>query len=1120
MKKRIICTFLWVFTLLLLSPWEEVCAQGGTAYRRSPITLHVNDRPLKNVLDTLAQVANVHFFYNHSQVAVDKKVSVNVDNKTLEDVVKNLVAGMDLDVSFELNRTVVLKPAMKRVEGVPTLKVKGKVVDATTGEPLVGATVVLVNNKMMGVVADLDGNFEIDLPHGATALEISFIGYQTETLALQQLDLNKDIVVKMSQMTTEMDAVVVTGMAPRKVEGFTGGYVSVKGEELKKLSPGNLLKALQLFDPSFRIVENNKRGSDPNTMPEFQLRGDAQLGDFSSSSMNMLLGDYSNSPNMPLFILDGFESTLQRIMDLDPERVESITILKDASATAIYGSRAANGVVVFETKKPLPGALNIFYSSNYSVQVPDLTDYNLMRAEEKLEYEKASGLFGDRPELLNYYNQKREEILRGVDTYWLSEPVRIGFSHRQHVSAEGGDDAFRYNLSLNYNGENGVMKGSDRTNYGMDIALSYRRKKWNVRNTFSMQQTKSNNSPYGSFSTYATLNPYYRKTDENGNYQKVIEKKFTGSSYEDIPNPLYNIQFAFKDNSKNFSLTNNFAIECAILENLRLSADVSFTKTSGESDQFKSSNHTDFETQKTPLAERGTYNKSWANGFSWTANAQISYNWVKDAHNLSFMGRYNISESISSGVNLAAKGFPNDNMTDLMFAYDITKKENQINVGQESKSRSLGVIASLSYMYDYRYAMDASIRGDLASQFGSNTGMAPFWSLGVRWNLHRESFLEGSIVSNLVLRANLGTTGSQNYSPYMSKETYSFSGLLFPYTSSDVLGAQLMALGNPNLGWSTTQNRSIALDFGLWQNRFSGSFSYYNNYTDELLLDYNIAPSSGFTTVMNNVGSVLNEGYEVMLSVTPINDYERNIQWMVSVNGSYNRNIIKKISNELEELNKANMNKSSAPEPIYQEGKSTSTLFAVRSLGIDPMTGQEIFLKKDGTRTFIWDPVDKVDCGDTQPKLQGSLSTSFIWKNLSIALGCTYQFGADRYNNTLVDKIENAPVGYNVDRRAFEDRWEKPGDIAKYKKISYNSANTPASDRFIEKFHEFKFSTLSIDYRFEADKYKLLNKLNIASINVSTAFEDLGRISTVKEERGTDYPFARVFNLSLSVLFN
>ena len=260
----------------------------------------------------------------------------------------------------------------------------------------------------------------------------------------------------------------------------------------------------------------------------------------------------------------------------------------------------------------------------------------------------------------------------------------------------------------------------------------------------------------------------------------------------------------------------------------------------------------------------------------------------------------------------------------------------------------------------------------------------------------------------------------------MSKETYSFAGLLFPYTSSDVLGAQLMALGNPNLGWSTTQNRSVALEFGLWQNRFSGSFSYYNNYTDELLLDYNIAPSSGFTTVMNNVGSVLNEGYEVMLSVTPINDYERNIQWMVSLNGSYNRNIIKKISNELEELNKANMNKSTAPEPIYQEGKSTSTLFAVRSLGIDPMTGQEIFLKKDGTRTFIWDPVDKVDCGDTQPKLQGSLSTSFIWKNLSIALGCTYQFGADRYNNTLVDKIENAPVAYNVDKRAFEDRWQKP----------------------------------------------------------------------------------------------
>ncbi len=1093
-------------------------AENDDHYRKTLITLQVKDENTEDVLNKVAELAHVQFFYNHSAFNLQKKVSLNLKNRSLEDVLMYIFAGQEVDFEYQMNRTIVIKPRPKVKPGELIRKVSGKITDAQTKEPLPGASIVLAERKGVGGVADAEGRFFIEVPMGISALHISFVGYQTETIRLDDGEKLTDLVIRMTPQVVEMEGVVVTGMTPRKVEGFTGSYVSVKGEELKKLSPNNLLKALQFFDPSFRIVENNARGSDPNTLPEFHLRGDVQIGDVTSSGMEMLLGDYSNRPNMPLFILDGFEATLQRIVDLDPERVESITILKDAAATAIYGSRAANGVVVFETKKPLPGALNVSYSANVGVSIPDLTDYNLMNAEEKLQYEWDARLFSPlNATQMNDYNHYKSEVLKGVDTYWLSAPLQTAVTHRHTLSMEGGDEALRYNLSLNYSSTPGVMKKSDRRSMGLNLTLNYRRKKWNISNQLSLSDTKGNNSPYGNFGTYARLNPYYRKTDENGNYTYVLDRKFigVGTQQATITNPLYNTQFPSKDMSQNFNVTDNFSIECAILENLRVSAQASFTKGIAKSEVFKSKNHTDFASE-TDLTRKGSYQKSNANSFSWNTNMAVNYNLLIDKHTISLMGRLDIQESKNDAVNLSALGFPNDNMTDFLFAYEMEQRVS----GNEATSRSLGIVAGVSYMYDYRYAFDFSLRGDLSSQFGSDTEMAPFWSVGIRWNAYREKWLKDSWVSNLVVRGSYGITGSQNYAPYQAVETYNFSNLLFPYLSSDVLGAELMGFGNPDLGWSKTENRSAAIELGFLQNRVNASFNYYNNYTESLLLDYTLSPSAGFSSMMTNAGAVENVGYDLTFSVLPVQDYEHQIQWSVSWNGSHNRNRIKKISNVVKKMNEENLKNPNAPLPIYEEGKSTSQLFAVQSLGIDPATGKEVFLKRNGEKTFIWDPADKVPFGDTEPKLRGSVSSSLTWKNLSVSLACTYEMGAYRYNSTLVDKIENSNIGYNVDKRAAENRWRQAGDIAKYKSIQITNQETSTSSRFIEKLNEFRFGSLSLGYRFESKQFKLLRYCKIASLNLSATMEDLGRISTVKQERGTEYPFARSFSFSLSALFN
>ena len=1122
-KKKMLQEFLGhrflVFALFMLI-FSGGLKAAEEEYQKKKISVQIVNETIEQALNKIGNIADIRFFYNHASFDFSKKININITDKELRDAIGQVLAGYAVDVEYQPNRTVVLRPR-KELPAHDVQKISGVVKDAKTGEPLLGASIVLKEQRGVGAVTNMDGRFHLEIMEGsATALVISFVGYQEEEVNIAGKGDMADVVVKLTAMSIEMEDVVVTGMAPRKVSGFTGRYVTVKGDQLKKLNPNNLLQALQLFDPSFRIVENNTAGSDPNALPEFRLRGDVQLGQGatgSSADFQMLMGDYSNRPNMPLFILDGFETTLQRIIDLDPERVESITILKDAAGTALYGSRASNGVLVFETKKPKPGALTLSYSGNVGISVPDLSDYNLMNASEKLEYERSAGLF-ESVDMLNYYNKYKQEILRGVNTYWLSQPLRTALTHRHTLNMEGGDEAIRYSLSLNYGDEFGVMKGSDRNNVGLTLSLQYRRKKWNISNSLSMTNTKSHNSPYGSFSEYTKLNPYYRLTDENGRYQQVIEIKPMSSANnpKTVTNPLYNVQFPNKDLSNNFSIVDNFSIEYAIMDNLRVNGQVSLTKSTARSEQFKSSHHTDFAPEE-DLTQRGSYTKSTGESVSWNANAALNYNLVKGKHGMFALLRWDVSSSKSDGINLSAKGFPDDNMDDFLFAFEMDQRVN----GEESTQRSVGMTGSLNYMYDQRFSVDFNIRGDLSSQFGADTKMAPFWSVGLRWNMEREKWLEGSIISNLTLFGSVGTTGSQSYSPYQAKETYSFGDLMFPYPSGDVLGAQLMAIGNPDLGWSKTMQKSVSLEFGLWNSRLNATVSYYHNYTDEMLLGTNIQPSTGFSTLTRNVGAVLNEGVDVSLNGLLINNYENQFQWSLSVNATHNRNVIKKLSNELKEMNRKNQENRNEILPIYEEGESTTVIKSVRSLGIDPATGQELFQKLNGEKTFVWDAADKVPVGDTEPKVRGAVNSSLIWQNLSVNLGFSYQFGADRYNQTLVDKIENIDISQNVDRRAAgSDRWSPTNRYAKYKGISFFNQQTPVSTRFLQKLNEFVFNSVSIGYRFEPKQFKFLEACKIASLSLNASMQDIGRISSVKQERGLDYPFARSFNLSLSVLFN
>ena len=1103
--------------IMLLCSMTAAHAQSSGELKNKPVTLRVSNQPLGKVLEMVAEAADAKItLQNVSLWNINKPTTLAVKDKPLDKVLGELVGDQNVIIRYEDNNRIILEPDTFTESDNTLLTVSGLVLDDDTQEPLIGATVLITDgtgksNGARGGMTDLDGKFSLRL-HKNESISVSYVGYNP--VSKQNVKNENNLVVKLKP-SIELDDVVVTGISRRSKNSFTGNYVEVKGDDLRKMSPTNILKGLQFFDPSFKIIENNNAGSDPNAEPDFQIRGDQSLGSKSMNSMDLMLDNVSSRPNTPLFVLDGFTVPLSRILDLDPERVENITILKDAAATSVYGSRAANGVVVVETKVAPDGALSVSYNGTTTVQTPDLTDYNMMDAATKLNTEWRAGLYAPHNAAhMNLYNKYRRNVLGGVNTYWLSKPLRTAIQHRHSVSVAGGTEAFRYSLDVNASIQPGVMKESENQTKGVNFNMTYLKEKFTMRANVGLSESDSKNSPYGSFSQYTRLNPYYIPLDAKGQQMKVLDNNTVSGQSKVITNPLYDATVGIKDMSNSLSVTTSLSLEYMLLKNLRITEQFSYTRGMAGTDQFYPADHTRFELED-DLTRKGSYNKSTGNMSSWSSNLGVNYNLVLKKHLFSVFANWTISEDKNNYVNLSATGYPDKHMDDFIFGNKM--ETNMSNIGTENISRSIGLIGQFSYSYDNRYSVDFNISGEASSRYAKHD-LVPFWSVGGRWNAHNEKWLQGYL-SNLVFRASYGVTGEQNFSPSDAIEYYTFSGTMRPYSSFPVLGALLSGLNNAELGWAKTHNTSLSVDFGFWKNRVNVTFNYYNNITKELLTNYDLAPSTGFPTMVMNAGELQNRGFDVSLNVIAVQNLRKQFFWTITANANSNRNKIRKLSDYLKKVNEEQMKSAAAPLPQYREGESTTTLYVVRSLGVDPVTGKEVYLKRDGTKTFVWSANDKVPVGDTNPKISGTVSTNINWKDFSCSLGFTYKYGGVVYNQTLVDKIENQNVAYNLDRRAGQGRWEKPGDVKPYVGFSPTGANTPASTRFIMDDNEIRFATLNVGYRLTGENFKFLRKANIDVLALNFTTNDIARISPIRMERGLDYPFARSYTFSLSFMF-
>lgn len=1132
-------------SVLLLTAAFLNAHAAGTA---QSVTLSGKDLSLPAVFSAVKKQTGYVFFYNKNDLKDARPVTLEAVNMPLTVFLENVmqkqplsfrIDGKNIILSRKSPELLLFQETMPaRVEETVWQPITGRIVDST-GAALAGATISIRGGNKM-VTADASGRFSIEAEPG-DVLVISYVGFAPATYKVK--NDTKNIVLTLSPAVTAIDNVVVTGIFNKPKESFTGATRVISEREIRDFQGRNIFVTLGNIDPSLYMVPNNLAGSDPNRIPELQLRGTRNLPNIDQfqvtsnqeggflAAQDQRLRDQAAALNAPLIIMDGFPTTLQRMMDLNINEIASITLLKDGSATALYGSQGANGVIVIVTKQPQAGKLRLTYKGGLNVSLPDLSSYDLLDAREKLALEVASGYYSVPTqnaayniELEKYYNEVLGLVESGVNTDWLSKPLRTQVDQNHSLRLEGGDNAFRYALEGQYNRINGVMKGSGRETVNGSVTLTYRLNKLNFSNNLRIGNTKGTESPWGSFSDYVKLNPYWSPYDANGNVVQFFQPaslNYWGPKLGSIPayaNPMYDATLNSFNKSAYTNITNNFQVEWRPAAHLTLNGGIGINSNLSSADDFKPASHSSFAGYAaSDIFRKGSYVYASGKDFGYTTRLSANYyNMFAGVHGLSIGVSAEANESKTTQYSFAAEGFPDESIDFLGMALQYV--QGGAPSGSESTVRRVGLVGTANYSYDDRYFVDFTYRVDGASQFGSDKRYAPFYSVGGGWNLHHEAFFRDlTFIDRLKLRGSYGVTGNQAFSAYQPLALYSY---VLNDRYKNWIGTNQTTLGNPNLQWQQTNKLDLGLEGQFFNDRLMLQLDYYREKTSNLLSSIELPYSNGFPDYVENIGELEQTGWELMARVTILRNDVHRLLWSVTGNIAHNQDKVVKLSEAMKAANEKLALQydflSNAPNKIIREGESQNIIYAVPSLGIDPSTGREIYLNRFGEVTYTWAAADRVNVGLSQPKYRGNFSTLFRYGGFSMNASFSYRFGGQLYNQTLIDKIENADRYFNVDARVYYDRWQKPGDIVAFRGLNETSRIDPSS-RFVQDESTLTCQNMSLTY--DVTNRSWLQNMHLQALSVTANTGELFYISTVRQERGLDYPFTRQFGFSLYATF-
>ena len=1064
---------------------------AGNEILQKRVTVTANDLPVADVLASIGKASGIKVIFNASEVTKLPKVTKEFRHQTIASILDACLAGSRLSY-YVVDGSIVIRSETH----LNRITVFGKITDEN-GEPLPGAAVQLQGTKA-GVASDIDGNYSIEfarIPDKDNVLIFSFIGMQS-----QEREVTGSGQVNVSlKSDSNLDEVVVNGFYSQSRASFTGVATTIKGEELIQVSPTNLIQGIVALTPGMVMIENNAQGSNPNAIPSLLIRG----------ANSLITNESEEGVNNPLIVLDGVEISMEELYDLDMFDIERVDVLKDASATILYGEKGANGVIVIERKQVHDAKVRLSYNFVPNFSIPDLSSFNLTNAAQKLDLERLAGLYDtDDGSMDRAYAYKLQNVRKGVDTDWIHAPLRVPFSHSHSLSLSSRSEKVDYRATVNLNDTYGVMKADNRRKLGVGFRVGYHlRDKLTLTFNSNFSMTNSKNSPYGDFSDYVRLNPYEPAYDEYGNLRANIYFDPYDETSDRMINPLYDATLSSFSKTKSMSLVNSLQARWNITKHFYVTGQASMSLGWGTSDSYVSPDSAD-EIVKTDLATRGSY--TFSKRDSETYDGKIVLNYGRPIGDRGSMfrisGGSNIQYTRSRSATAIGQGFLKDELSDISFAlgYPTSGKPS----GTDRIATEVGFFVNGNFSLFNRYFVDASFRTSGSSRFGSEQSFAPFWAAGIGWNIHNEPFMENADwLDRLTLRYSTGYTGSVSFDYYQAKTVYQYDSDYQYYTG---IGAVPVSMGNSELKWQKKFNNNVGITASMFDSRFDFSFDWYSNTTYDLLMPINLPPSVGVTSMNVNFGQINNTGFDFSVSGHIIST--KDWFWSMTLTGGHVIDKIQHISTSMSGTEADAIGGAGdeiAPKLLFEEGGSQFDIYAVRSAGIDPATGQEIFIKKDGSYTYNYDEDDRVAVGNSNPILSGSWMNTIRWRGLSLVISTSYTFGSDFYNTTLQSKVENIDPKVNVDARAYTDRWKQPGDLVRYLAIN-TDREMVNSERFVEKRNELYISNIQLTYDFQT---RALSKIGLKRLCVGVGMSDIGYISTVKFERGTSYPYCRSINL-------
>ena len=1023
----------------------------------------------------------------------------SLQERTEQSMAKNLKVGMLVCASIlAANAAYANYPTSNELLTVTqqTGKIKGTIVDSKTGEPVIGASVKVKGTKL-AAVTDLNGEFELNT-HANATLQISYVGFkETEVKA------SNGMKISLEEDTESLEEVVVVGYGTQKKESLTGAMANIKGEKLKDITSATVENMLNGKVSGVYVAPGSGR---PGSTGAIIIRGQTSI----------------NGATAPLWVVDGV-IVGNSAGDLNPDDIETMTVLKDAASTAIYGSEGANGVVVVTTKQAKREKMSISLSAKAGLSTLNRGNLEMMDGAEFYDYYKSF----QNVESVNF--PRWNEDLRNSNFDWFKLAKKTGSTQDYNLTLNGGSENIQSMFTLGYFKEEGAVKGYDMNRYSTRIKVVYKPYEWlTIKPNISGSRTNDKDKQYSVGAMYSMM-PWDSPYDENGN---LVPNYYAGWVNSKATNYLNDLAAGDYSTSTTYDLSGGLDFDIKITPWLTFSSVNNYS-------YYNSQTHGYYD----PKSSSGEGVNGRTTEYNYVSTRRYTNqllrfkkSWGK--HNVNALLAYEFNDYEMKYTDVYATGFISG------FEDFMTAAKPEMANGYRTAWAKQSYFTQWRYDYDSRYYGELSLRRDGRSNFGSNNRYGNFFSVSGAWNINNESWFKADWVDLLKLRAAFGSVGNVPTSLYPSYSLYSVGA-----TYNENPGALISQIGNKDLTWEKTYTTGVGVDASFWQNRLHATLDYYIKNTSNILYQVPVTGLVGVTSIWKNIGKMRNTGIELTVGGDIIRT--KDLTWNVTANISHN-------SNELRDLYKqrdANGNYVVKPvlisdgtsiagtaQRILEIGEPVDTYYMKEWAGVNPEDGKPQWYMDDANgNKVVTDSYSKASyykCGKASPDVYGSFSTSLFYKNFDLQANFGYSLGGQIYS--YYRQEFDSDGAYAGDRNQMKlqkgwSRWEKPGDIATHPRAMYNNQDKGnlASSRYLESSDYLKLRSLTLGYNFDLKKYGIQTlRLSVSGENLFTITDysgvdpelpagtnDKGVLSVTNTGGTSVYPAVRKFMLGVNLTF-